>query len=174
MMAHSSLGELDEDITIGNITLLIKDASDERRKKKALETKTWSTIQDVKHVLQQKLHIPISRQRLFYRGRELRNAHTLATCGLFRDRQTVVLAVAPEPGDALLPLARPLNENCPRDLARTLTQAQRALELNIVPELAMEGTGGTYFLKDARKRPLGAFKPGDEEPFMPNNPRGFE
>lgn len=37
----------------------------------------------------------------------------------------------------------------------------------------MDGTGGTYFLRDNNKRVAAVFKPVDEEPFAPNNPRGY-
>ena len=87
-------------------------------------------------------------------------------------------------------------------------QVRRALEMGVnAPKLTMEGFGGTYFMYDPRKRPLGAwcflisvclctymcwaqsnltdnipspppitacFKPADEEPYAPNNPRGPE
>lgn len=37
----------------------------------------------------------------------------------------------------------------------------------------MDGTGGTYFFKDVFHRNTCCFKPKDEEPFGPNNPRGL-
>jgi hypothetical protein len=37
----------------------------------------------------------------------------------------------------------------------------------------MDGTGGTYFFKDPSHRNVGCFKPQDEEPFGPYNPRGL-
>ena len=43
----------------------------------------------------------------------------------------------------------------------------------LAPTLALDGMGGTYILKDARRRPVAVFKPRDEEPFAPNNPRGL-
>jgi hypothetical protein len=57
--------------------------------------------------------------------------------------------------------------------ASVLLQVKRGLELGLAPVLSLEGTGGTYFMTDTRKRKLAAFKPQDEEPFAPNNPRGF-
>ena len=42
-------------------------------------------------------------------------------------------------------------------------QVKRGLELGLAPTLSLEGTGGTYFLTDTRKRKLAAFKPQDEE-----------
>jgi hypothetical protein len=43
------------------------------------------------------------------------------------------------------------------------------------PVLAHEGTSGAYVIKGAGEdsNALGVFKPIDEEPFAPNNPRGM-
>ncbi len=43
-----------------------------------------------------------------------------------------------------------------------------------IPAMAPEGTGGTYFLYDSMRSDVPAliFKPRDEEPNAPNNPRG--
>ena len=45
--------------------------------------------------------------------------------------------------------------------------------MGLKPELVLDGTGGTYFLHDARKFKVAVFKPGDEEPYAENNPRGY-
>ena len=47
------------------------------------------------------------------------------------------------------------------------------LALGLAPQLSLEGTGGTYLMRDALQQPLACFKPRDEEPFAPNNPRGL-
>ncbi len=57
-----------------------------------------------------------------------------------------------------------------RDIVDEIMQGFNA---GLIPELAFEGTSGTYFLKGARKAPLAVFKPIDEEANAPNNPRGF-
>jgi len=54
-----------------------------------------------------------------------------------------------------------------------LTSAQQGLQIGLAPQLSVEGSGGTYLLRDTQKRPIAAFKPRDEEPFAPNNPRGL-
>ena len=40
------------------------------------------------------------------------------------------------------------------------------------PQLSQGGNGGAYFLKGADGRTAAVFKPSDEEPYAPNNPRG--
>ena len=45
--------------------------------------------------------------------------------------------------------------------------------LGQVPVLTGDGTSGTYFLRDKKEEAVAVFKPIDEEPFAPNNPRGM-
>ena len=60
---------------------------------------------------------------------------------------------------------------CPAGLKDRLIQARQGLSLGLAPRLALDGTGGTYFLRNAHKENVCVFKPSDEEPFAPNNPR---
>jgi hypothetical protein len=52
-------------------------------------------------------------------------------------------------------------------------KARRGLALGLKPEFVLDGSGGTYFLHDARKVKISVFKPADEEPYAENNPRGY-
>ena len=47
------------------------------------------------------------------------------------------------------------------------------MAVGIKPELVLDGSGGTYFLKDSQKAKVAVFKPADEEPYAENNPRGY-
>jgi hypothetical protein len=58
-------------------------------------------------------------------------------------------------------------------LRTVVQQARRGLALGLKPELVLDGSGGTYFLRDARKVKVAVFKPADEEPYAENNPRGY-
>ena len=64
-------------------------------------------------------------------------------------------------------------DTCPRLLRRTAEQARLGLAAGLKPELVLDGSGGTYFLRDARKDKVAVFKPADEEPYAENNPRGY-
>lgn len=57
-------------------------------------------------------------------------------------------------------------------LRRLIQQARRGMSMGLKPNLVLDGSGGTYFLHDARKVRVGVFKPADEEPYAENNPRG--
>ncbi|CAN6350012.1 unnamed protein product [Urochloa humidicola] len=58
---------------------------------------------------------------------------------------------------------------------RDLVSAVRAgMESGNAPVMSSEGTGGAYFMQDASgHRHVAVFKPVDEEPMAPNNPRGL-
>lgn len=53
-----------------------------------------------------------------------------------------------------------------RAVARGIDQGQ-------YPSAAIEGMGGTYFFKSTTSRNLAIFKPCNEEPLAPCNPKGF-
>lgn len=49
----------------------------------------------------------------------------------------------------------------------------RAIEHGKEPQRSAEGLGGTYLIQDATDSTVAIFKPCDEEPMAPNNPKGF-
>lgn len=75
--------------------------------------------------------------------------------------------------EADLRIANSMSELTPRPLCRVIQECRRGLALGYKPELVLDGSGGTYFLHDARKIPAAIFKPADEEPYAENNPRGY-
>ena len=50
----------------------------------------------------------------------------------------------------------------------------KALSFKIKPILAEFGTSGSYFLENINRNKIAIFKPLDEEPYAPNNPRGMK
>ena len=67
----------------------------------------------------------------------------------------------------------------PQLVERGLALVQHGFESGEEPSLTAEGTSGSYMLRQARDeegvaRPVAVWKPIDEEPFAPNNPRGMQ
>jgi len=135
-------------------------------------------------------------------ARELPNHRSLQDAGIYRNGETLLLEIngchqeqrclgdircsnsgGPSP-PASVPIASLRNKSdicvssstldlCPKPLQRTIQQSRRGMALGFKPVLAPDGSGGAYFLSDARGRRVGVFKPADEEPFAENNPRGY-
>eukprot|EP00808_Paulinella_micropora_P000537 g82610.t1 len=137
----------------------------------SLHVSPWATVKDVKDHLKDRLGIPQSIQRLFFRGLELRSrrmldeVHVRDGCGLY------LLLDGWERQEGL-PI-RIIGGLCPTELQSVLRAAGTGLSLGFKPRLASEGMGGTYFLRSPQQKVVAVFKAEDEEPFAPNNPRGY-
>jgi hypothetical protein len=162
----------------------------------------WSTIKDVKDAIQAALQVPAGSQRLYFgplmsSGGELPNHRTLHDAGIYRSGETLLLDIkgsssssSPSAFSASSPSASSLyslnlgnaNDLCisssmmgyiPKRLRSIVLEARRGLSLGFKPVLSLEGSAGTYFFHGARKQRVAVFKPADEEPYAPNNPRGY-
>ncbi|KAG3155052.1 hypothetical protein PI124_g9843 [Phytophthora idaei] len=206
----------------GAVVVFVKDFRDPLERRKKLMLRPWASIKDIKDQLQVVFNVPSNAQKLFYQGRELKNAHNLQQCGIYQDN-AVVDFVARRPQNLAMAYTRECDEGrgsnassgrnsgegvavknsassrvngktsqnlrpeqvpvvnihpygahlLPVALMKITHQALQGLALGLAPVLAMDGTGGTYFFKDPSHRNVGCFKPQDEEPFGPNNPRGL-
>ncbi|KAG2318771.1 hypothetical protein Bca4012_055012 [Brassica carinata] len=62
------------------------------------------------------------------------------------------------------------NSVCLRQMAKDIA---KALKRGVEPVAVHSGLGGVYFFKNIRGECVAIVKPTDEEPFAPNNPKGF-
>ena len=143
----------------------------------------WSCIKDVKDQLSNLLHIPQTKQRLFHAAHELKNTHTVNDC--LTDGATLFLISSPSTPSASSASASSTDHStqhlisiygdihCEPDMQACIHAARAGLSIGLTPRLAVEGTGGTYFLRSRSKQQVAVFKAEDEEPFAPNNPRGY-
>jgi hypothetical protein len=164
-------------------------------KKKQVTVRSWSTIKDVKEAIQQKIHVPPSAQRLFFgplltSGKELPNHRSLHDVGIYRSNETLLLEIKGRASSLSasfsafssrsggvsnndITISSSVIDSAPRPLRSLVQEARRAFALNLKPEFVIDGSGGTYFLHNSRKAKIAVFKPADEEPYAPNNPRGY-
>jgi|UniRef100_A0A7S0KLP1 phosphatidylinositol 4-kinase type 2 len=75
--------------------------------------------------------------------------------------------------DSVSPPSAPITPfGSPGTLAHSFDLAREGLLMGNAPQLSQGGNGGAYFLKGVDGKTAAVFKPADEEPFAPNNPRG--
>ncbi|KAL7545653.1 hypothetical protein ACHAWF_009004 [Thalassiosira exigua] len=180
-----------------DLKVFIKDVHDRQGRKRPLTVRPWATVKDVKDQLTRHLHIPASSQAIYFgpllsSSKELPNHRTLHDAGIYRNGETLLLEIKGNGplGVGLLHkggvdcpsvlvqkndvcVSSSTLDLCPKALQRLVQQSRRGLALGFKPALAPDGSGGSYFLSDARKQRVGVFKPADEEPFAENNPRGY-
>lgn len=187
---NSKLKSTVEHFSGPDLKVFIKDVDDIHGRKRPLTVKTWSTIKDVKDAVQKLLHVPPSAQRLYFgpimtSGSDLPNHRTLNDAGIYRSGETLYLEIKKTDSlsdGSISTLVAGANDVCvckslldltPKPLKRIIQQARRGIALGLKPDLVLDGSGGTYFLHDARKVRVAVFKPSDEEPYADNNPRGY-
>jgi phosphatidylinositol 4-kinase type 2 len=173
-------------IVSGDLKLFVRDVRGSGRKR-AVTVRAWATIQQVKEALSKLLHVPSSAQHLYFGPlltAELPNHRTLADAGIYRSGATLLLDIYGAEPPALtasrrvstghdIVISSSMIDSTPRLLKQVVQHCRRGLALGYRPAVALDGSGGTYFLHDARKHPVAVFKPADEEPYAPNNPRGY-
>jgi len=145
-----------------------------------LKVKPWCTIKDVKDQLSHIENIPTHNMRIFFRGGEVTNTWPLTLqedktalfCVIESNAYTSSASPQRKGSRASLEI-RGTSSECAPVLVEAMRDAQKGLQLNLKPKLADDGSGGTYFLRNAHKQYVAVFKPKDEEPGAVNNPRGY-
>ncbi len=155
-------------------------------RKRPLPCRPWSTISDLKSLLAPLLHVPPPSQRLYFGpSPPLPNNRTLQDVGVYRSGETILFDVKGSqpstPTSSASPWTNPPTIKClqslhpltPKSLHRLLLQSSRGLQINLAPQPTLDGSGGAYLLRSPNKEIVAVYKPTDEEPYAPNNPRGY-
>ncbi|KAG6615400.1 Phosphatidylinositol 3 and 4-kinase-like protein [Phytophthora cinnamomi] len=181
----------------GAVVVFVKDFRDPLERRKKLMLRPWASIKDIKDQLQVVFNVPSNAQKLFYQGRELKNAHNLQQCGIYQDN-AVVDFVARRPQNLAMAYTRECDEERVSNASSGRSSADGSTSKGAVPgrvggkasqNLRPEQMPvvnihpyGAHLLpvalmkithQDPSHRNVGCFKPQDEEPFGPNNPRGL-
>ena len=130
-------------------------------------------VQELKSLISKITGIPASDQRLFHGHIELSNTRLLEDYGLFegsRKTRSLILEYSRQSGHFIRAVPGAVYT---KGLIKVIDSVSQALMINLAPQLTWDGTGGTYLLKDIYKCIRAVFKPIDEEPFAPMNPRGY-
>ncbi|KAH0480565.1 MAG: uncharacterized protein KVP18_003090 [Porospora cf. gigantea A] len=133
----------------------------------------FSSVEIVKRLLIKTLQLTACHPnniKVSFKGIEVANKRTLAS---FNDRDGFILFVwelkdtVTEAGIRAVGLPP-----CPR-MKQVLHEVSLGMLKGLVPRLAIEGTSGSYRMMGPRGDQVAIFKPQDEEPFSPNNPRAL-
>lgn len=63
---------------------------------------------------------------------------------------------------------------CTDSIRTIIEKIRQGFNSKLFPKLTDDGTSGAYRMRNAEKENVAIFKPIDEEPYAPNNPRGHE
>eukprot|EP00743_Colponemidia_sp_Colp-15_P003410 GILK01003684.1.p1 GENE.GILK01003684.1~~GILK01003684.1.p1 ORF type:complete len:739 (-),score=166.20 GILK01003684.1:243-2459(-) len=137
-----------------------------------ISIRPWQTVKDLKQKLHKLLGHAAGQQRLFLNGIELNNSRTLQDYNICSS-DVLSFALRPTLGQEDVVLEVYADSPSSEYLKTLIQSCRQALSVGLAPKLTLDGTGGTYLLRDRTKRIAAVFKPQDEEAFAPNNPRGY-
>jgi len=138
-----------------------------------MEVSYWITILDFKRKIEKNFKIAIADQRLFYKAQELaQNNLSLHSLG-FHKKIKIILREKPKLEGKFGIVER--YETLPKMpvIDELLSTVQEGFAQKLIPKLTFEGTSGSYFLQNKFRKNIAIFKPFDEEPMAPNNPKGY-
>ena len=131
----------------------------------------WSTVKELKEQISKILGIQESQQRVFLGHVELTNSRKLDDYNLFSStsrQKDLYVQFNRQTGYYIKECP-----GCGNDAKSIISEANAGLNIGLDPKLALEGTGGTYFMKTAGQNIGAVFKPTDEEAYAPMNPKKY-
>eukprot|EP00249_Psilotum_nudum_P023566 c28924_g4_i1 orf=280-2058(+) len=149
-----------------------------------LEVDRSDRVQSIKKKVQAALHIPTEQSELLFGDqvlegdlREVRNDSTLLlTRGLHRSSSSPCISeafYALKQKDGIQPFEVVGGHLCCAKVRRLIKECVKAIKHGVEPVRAGGGLGGAYYFRNLRGERIAIVKPTDEEPFAPNNPKGF-
>lgn len=129
---------------------------------------------ELKQLIQKTMGAVVSSQRLFFRQIEMFNSKCLNDYGVFDSKagDRVVQLDHKQLGTQVFVHVCPGTSTANSRVLKLISELHQAFVNGLAPILTIDGTGGTYLLRDSGRKVAGVFKPLDEEPFAPFNPRG--
>lgn len=149
-----------------------------------IELDQTDNVQTVKKKMQTLLNVPTEQTNLVFGSTvlksdlsEVRNdSPLLLTRELQRSLSTPCFFHPSDmhvPMDSGVPFEVVGGLRCCLRMKRIIKDVVKALECGVEPIAVRGGLGGAYYFRNCRGESVAVVKPTDEEPFAPNNPKGF-
>eukprot|EP01016_Furgasonia_blochmanni_P038025 TRINITY_DN4550_c0_g1_i10.p1 TRINITY_DN4550_c0_g1~~TRINITY_DN4550_c0_g1_i10.p1 ORF type:complete len:749 (+),score=202.58 TRINITY_DN4550_c0_g1_i10:68-2248(+) len=134
----------------------------------------WATVTVIKNQLEKVCGIPKHKQRLYCGNVELKkNNSSLNSYGINKHSQLYLHTDSELLNDDVKYIKPYEHLTISQELNHTLHEIRQGIAVDLLPKLTLEGTSGTYFLRNGERKTAAIFKPIDEEAYAPNNPRGY-
>lgn len=150
-------------------------------KKLSDEFYSWTNLKELRNFIQKNTGIPPKKQRLFQHHNELLNNHKTLE-DLLEDEDdhsrtpSILLTLRYDDSQGSSPpFVRPFMDQLMKNpnVVAVVQSINKGFHKGFIPKAIETGLSGSYFLRGSDKEDLCIFKPFDEEPYAPNNPKGF-
>jgi hypothetical protein len=132
----------------------------------------WTKVNEIKTKLASINGIPSKNIRLFFRNQELMNGLSMMDYGIpFKKHPEIFYEIFSYQKDFSLEIYGTFP--CSPSLQKIIEDSFIAFTRGLKPKMKEEGTSGVYQIRNVNKDTIAIFKPIDEEPNTPNNPKGY-
>lgn len=154
----------------------LKKVQQNNKNQKGIEVKIhpWLKVVELKNILSQKYGVQKEYIRLFFDNFELPYDSTMSQYHICEKNHPVIFYDIDD-GKKNFSIKVFGNFPCPKKCKEIIEKVSHGFAKGLNPQLIEDGTSGTYKLKEATNNDvIGIFKPLDEEPFTPNNQKGYQ
>ncbi|MCO5563688.1 hypothetical protein L7F22_017335 [Adiantum nelumboides] len=149
-----------------------------------IELDQTDSVQTVKKKMQTFLNVPTEQTNLTFGSTvlksdlsEVRNDSPLLLTRELQRSLSTPCFFHPSDAQVQMDCGRPFEVvgglKCCLQMKQIIKDVVKALECGIEPIAVTGGLGGAYYFRNCRGESVAVVKPTDEEPFAPNNPKGF-
>ena len=132
----------------------------------------WTKVNEIRTKIASINGIPSKNIRLFFKNRELMNGLSMMDYGIpFKKHPEIFYEIFSYQKDYSLEIYGTFP--CSTSLQNIIEDALIAFTRGLKPKMKEEGTSGVYQIRNVDKETIAIFKPFDEEPNTPNNPKGY-
>ena len=132
----------------------------------------WTKVSEIKGKIASLNGLPSKNIRVFFKNEELMNGLTMMDYGIpFKKHPEIFYEIFSYQKDFSLEIYGTFP--CSSSLKRIIEDSIIGFTKGLKPKLLEDGTSGVYQIRNSDKETIAIFKPIDEEPNTPNNPKGY-
>ncbi|EGR26934.1 phosphatidylinositol 3- and 4-kinase family protein, putative [Ichthyophthirius multifiliis] len=133
------------------------------------------TIKQIKQTIQQYTGANLNSIKLIYKQTILSNNNQSINLDQLKQQEQYFYYIIKPKKQKIIGKIQSYNfrDKIQREINYAITEIRKGLNQNINPKITDSGISGSYFIENQRRKKIAIFKPFDEEPYTPNNPKGY-
>ena len=139
---------------------------------KEIKYNPWCKVNEIRDKIAKINNVSPKTIKLFFKNRILTNGFTLLDYHIPYKRHPEIFYEIYTPNDDFSIKIYQMFP-CPDKLLKIIDESLKGFTKGLVPKLLEDGTSGVYQIRGTDKEVIAIFKPIDEEPNTPNNPKGY-
>jgi hypothetical protein len=141
--------------------------------KKGIKIQPWTKVTELKNKITKYYGVTLKNIRLYFQNLEMIDSLSMLDYGLMdKKNPEIFYQISSENKDSYLSVYAAFP--CTQSQRKLIEDIRHGFMEGLGPNMILEGTSGSYNLRNTNKEVVALFKPIDEEAFAPNNQKGYQ